>query len=880
MRAVALLLALQGAVDPAALVRALRDDAPDVRARAEAGLRRLGEEALPLLRRAAEDPSPDVSGRARAIAERIRWDQAIDPLLPARYAALRAPFEQGDAAGMLDAVRRQGLIDGYYGDLEAFGYLLLQEAPPLQMAGILLILHPNRPGAVPRRGTPRLLQALVAVSSENDASSRMHALAGLAYERVSPLDRVLLAGASSADPRVEAILAVLRAKADVPGARERLPSLLETAGQPALWLALQAVRDLRRAEARPHVLRLLRSPATFPAASEAAVALEDETCRAAYAELWRKTPPESRTHSHLELFVRSDAPEREAALLQILEEGPPALRYAAAKGAATLRLRAALDLLLAPDAPPELRSTYLESALLIVGADDVHRLAARLQDPDEATRHAVRYALIRVPDPGAQRRLTDLLVGETRAPLRDRLFDVVRCLPAAEGLDRVPDATLETLVREGSVDAACGAAQALLKRRGGSAVALIEDEALRDDARGPHLLSLLSDRPSPRGVAAADRWMRGRRIACCLVPYLERAATAEADAALARLAADGEHPSRGAAAHALRRRRGEPEPPEEWISVHTDAGRRFIEAVAADAPGAREELRRRVREKGPAQCLDALRVWAHPEMSPALKQGLAAYDRRLEERLGNEFLSSCTWRPDTWSGEACLRALVATGERSLVPLLLERLEDADRGVRAAAVEAVGRWRVAAAVPTLRRLVRAGGPEIRAHALLALANIGGPGARAFLVEVLRDNPHAAPYALARLGARDALEAIGALLHDGTATAAVVGALELLAHPDVYAGLDEPLPFCPPNAAPALDELLRRRLGRPVRRTPLRPLPSVPSHDGTLRGALEQACGVFPRPYSPAEVAHVYRDGEIRLCEPDEARAYWMSRLGLR
>jgi hypothetical protein len=271
--------------------------------------------------------------------------------------------------------------------------------------------------------------------------------------------------------------------------------------------------------------------------------------------------------------------------------------------------------------------------------------------------------------------------------------------------------------------------------------------------------------------------------------------------------------------------------------------------------------------------LKALGEWAHPEMIPALKQGLLAYDGGLAERVRWEgYPGSCLVSGDEIYGSHWIGALAATGDRSLSGLFVERLADPDEGVRSVAIRTVGRWRLGEGVPLLRRMVRSGDSGVRAQALEALARIGAPGTKEFMLEVLRDNPHAAPHALARLGAKDAMPAIERLLEDPVPHAAVLSALDLLAHPEAYAGIDRAVALRRGEESRAWFGRHQETLGVPLRCAPGVSVGLDISCDGTFRGALEWLTGMHQY-YGEATVTQRFRDGAIEFCAVADARASW-------
>lgn len=185
-------------------------------------------------------------------------------------------------------------------------------------------------------------------------------------------------------------------------------------------------------------------------------------------------------------------------------------------------------------------------------------------------------------------------------------------------------------------------------------------------------------------------------------------------------------------------------------------------------------------------------------------------------------------------------------------------------MQATAMRALARRKAKEAVPILRQIVLSSRSWIRGKALLALGEIGAPGTAEFLRAQLRDNPATGPAALARLGV-DARDEVRALLEDGASPAPVLGAVDFMAHREVYAALDAPLIR---RYAVSLEDLraaVERATGRPCRISPkVTERGSDTSQEGeTIRERLEG----FERIDG---ITHVFRDGVILLCLAEEAR----------
>jgi len=882
MKSVLLSLVLFVPQDVESLIRRLKDESPGVREEATKALRTMGEDALPALKGAAEDVDAEARARVTALIRHLEWDPTMDPALLARYEGLRFAFSAGEHRGVIQIAKNRNFgISGYQGDFEAYAIRALDSLDIGIRKEALGLLGAGHYG-IPRRPISPLVREISrwdAQRCEDSGGYWLSCLAEKVYSLASPLDQKLLAETRATDAEAEEILEVLRARHGVPGAEKAIPKLLESKSERVVWLALRCVKDRRVAAARPQLLQRLARSESVDSMVDVVIAIEDDACRRAYRELWQSTPPEKRTAGLVTLVARSGAPDVSRILLELLDKGPASLQYAVAAAVAELRTHEAVDRLLSPSAPAELRSHYVQAAARIVDSSDVGKLVELLGASEEGVRNNVRCLLYNLPDQGAMRTLLGLLIHESRPIFRDRLFDVVKCgdlyLPGL--LDGVPDQVLETIVKGGEPSAAHNSAEILLKRKGKAAVAILEDALLASGEDRAYLLQLLLDSPSERVATAAVSWLKGS-WAHYVIAYLEKAKAPGTVPALERTSESHADPTvKRAAADALGRLRGDPAPKEVWF-LDSYPWIPFIEPVALDAPGAREELRKKVKAEGVSTYLKALQVWAHPEMIPALMDGLRSWDGGLAERVSREgYPGSCLVTGHEIYGSDWMWALAATQDRSLDSFFVERLADPDPGVRGVAIRTAGRWKILKADPLLRRLVRSASYEVRAEALEALANIAAPGTKDFIVEQLRDNPHAAPLALARLGAVDAIPAIARLLEDPGPKAAVLSALDLLSNPQVYDGIDKALPRFRLGQQRDLVQLLQETLKVPVRVTLPHPPNLSMSSDSTYRGALESLAGMHRYYYSDLKVTHVFRNGAVEFCSVDDAQAYWTKRL---
>lgn len=876
----AILLASQ---DPASLVERLGDDSRSIRDEAMRALREMSDAALPALRLAVDDPDPERRTCARLLITKIEGDAAMDPALLARYPGLRLAFETGDHERVVEiALGRRFGIAGYRGDFEAYGIKLLEHSDEsLRKAGFRLL---GSSRGIPRRPIAALVREMTRwdpVKSKDSESAWLADLASLVYRLGSRLDRDLLAECRASHPEAEAMMGVLRARHGVPGAEDALPGLVESSFRRVSWLALECVRDLRCRAARPQVLRRLLDPKNEWCVAEVIVTIEDDVCRRAYAELWRSTPADKRMDWHVTLFARSGDPEAVPVLLDLVGKGPEHLSWCAAQGLAALRVREAIERLLSPAVPAARRRDFIRFAAEIVDVRDVAKLVELLGDADEQIRNDVRWLLLTRSDAAMRKRLVQLLCGEKRPPIRERLLEIIASfLEDKKLVESVPDAVLESMVRGAHLDSIRRASELLLQRKGAAAATIVEESVLKHGESLASLLQPLSAYPSARVAQAAANWMGKPAATASVLAYLEKAGTPEARAALEDAAATlTEFWAKHQAESAVARLRGKPPPKspmEGWIDI--DSGSRYIDPVTLDAPGARDEIRKKFKES-PWNYVLAFRNWAHPEMIPQLKEGLARWDEGLADRVAREGQhGSCLVSGREVYGSDFIAALAATGDRSLTPFFVERLADPDEGVRRVAIRTCGRWRLKEAVPILRRLVRSGEHEVRSAALDALARIGAPGTKEFILRHLRDNPIGGPFALARLGATDASPEIARLLEDAGPHAPLLGALDLLSHPQVYAGVDGPLSRLRPGEGRSPSALIETFLKVSARSS----LPQMPVFenrgDGTLRGELEVLTGLRDSYFfSPeSKPTFLFLDGAIEFCAVEKARAIWRDR----
>jgi HEAT repeat protein len=214
---------------------------------------------------------------------------------------------------------------------------------------------------------------------------------------------------------------------------------------------------------------------------------------------------------------------------------------------------------------------------------------------------------------------------------------------------------------------------------------------------------------------------------------------------------------------------------------------------------ARRAIEQAVRDRDAAVRLAALEALGRHEVTPSLATVLGALDDDSrdvrqqaivlvaaaadEDRAGaaRATLPLCERLDDGDRGIrlASLRALGRLGDPRALPVLLRVVAEQPIDLREAAVLALARPSMAAAVPTLIELARHPPPdELARHAQLALGEIATPAAIAVLVEALRRSPVPEETKLALLAAGGAgVEALAAELAHGPPSSGARAALLL-------------------------------------------------------------------------------------------------------
>ncbi len=849
------------------LVERLASDRVELREEAARKLRALGEEAIPLLRPAARSPDAETAARARDLLHELEWEAAIHPGVLRRYEETRAPFRERNHAEFIDRAlmnRRYETSRDLNGSLEAY-FVKLLDHPDASLkktaTGLIARNHPYPvPYAVPRRPIPTLV-ALIAgwdpAASDDEGRHWLAELGRRVAELSSPYDGALLGEARAAHPDGARVLRMLRSVAVLPEGEADVLAALKEAPIPLRGLALCIVRRMRQAAAREEVLALLSHPELYSEATDTLGTILDPSCAPGLVRFFRSSDPGKLDGRHFHMLLETGAPERTAIFMDFIRSGHSSRRRAAARCLREPGGREALDLLLDPAVGDDVLDDFLEAAARIARGRDIHRLVERLTDPDPKRREKVATVLGRLSAPESAAELLKAFERDPRLEVRKALLGVSSWAPCFKEEMAALAEALERVVRRPEDPLAPLAARRLLEIRPEFPVEPVEAIIVAQGKPAADLLYLLCRRPAERMLPHVGTLLEDGASAQVAIRYLESLGTAAAQEELALATTASPSPViRDLAGRALDRlRRGvseEQERTEQLQEMLEYSLRRPIEDIAT----------------GPAR-----------ERIPRLKKALAEWDAGLPERIRREGILGCgtgrMW-DRTVHGFEIIGALSETGDRSLVPLFLDRVFDSDDGVRRESMKALARWKVAEAAPLLKRIIRSAGPGERAIAIDALAGVDPAGAVAFLRGVLRDNPHAAPLALVRLGARDCRAEFVALLDDPGNPAGLCAALEVMAHPELYGDLGQALDASRGVPLAELPALLERTLGVPGRLTPaareaLQRTNMPQLHGGTVRELLFSL--VYGGSWVDGRFAPLFRGGSLEIATAEEARTHW-------
>ena len=848
----ALLLLLLAPQEPSLddLIRRLGDESPDVRDRADRAIFERGESAIEPLTKALVQPDPEVRGRIQGLLFRLQWKPRVPGPLLARAPEARAAFESGAHALFIQLCRdRRGWDDGGNEELEAYAINLLGHADLELRKEAIPILESISSERHRIRRKP--VAALVGLLGQWDPEawddpdeSWLQRLTSLIDLLSSPRDRAILVNAR-AHPKAEKALTVLRAGTGDGPSLARLPGLI---GSETVWrhYALRVVARRRYAPARDAVAKRLDSQDGW-AAWEALGGIWGASLAGPVVAAARKTPAGQRGPVQFRILASIGTPEAIALIVESLESDDRSAGPWAATVLGEAGVRSAFDALCEGIGRKNTGIHCAQAVAALADGETIDRLLEPLDRPNsEAGRHAFA-ALDSVVHPEARRKVLRRFEAE-RDPARRKEFFRMIC-----GLDD-EGTFLEKLAASPSDPLAPAAAAGLLRLRGARALPFAE-ALVESGAPDEHFLACAP----AREIGRLARKASDIDLQYFILPRLEELGAKDEIAKLLPR-------SPTVVSMSLLRAGGDGLPGLKAAGDEVSWGE-ADDLAERGVPGIRELLRERMKAADPDEAmLQALRNWAHPEMIPVLSKRLARYDAGRSPDIGDPRgpeLCAMTLPQRNWGYDA-LSALGAAGERAL---LIERLRDPETGMQATAIRWLAKGKVKEAVPALRQIVLSGRAWIRGKALAALAEIGAPGTVEFIRAHLRDNPHAAPHALARMGV-DARDDLLALLDDRVPAGPILGALDLMANRAAYGRIDAPMPRRFSRLLEALPATIERVAGRPCRLSP-----EVARRQVLEETRLETLRDLFEQFESDAGWTHVFRDGAIEICTVDEARDFW-------
>jgi HEAT repeat protein len=848
------LLAQEASIDRA--LQQLGDESPEVRDQASAWIYGRGEEAVPALRKALAGAEPEVRARVATLLHRIDWEPLVPVSLLARLPEARAAFRRGDHAGFLEVLRdRAGWEHGGSEEVETYAIRLLR-SPELALrksALEILALMTKERGRVIRRPVGALVDLLCRWNPkdwEDEEGFTLSAIADLIHQRASPRDRRTLVEAKAEDPQAGRMLRILRAGVGDEASTPELLEALASETSPWPYLALLSAEKSGCRAAGPAVAKLLDSPTLGWMSWKAMEKVYDPSLSAQVLEASRRIRPEIRGLDQLRILVSIGSPQALGIVRESLTVGD--MRDWAGKLLADAGDRSGFDLLMG-EIPKKGGASCAGIASRMADGKSVDRLLGLLDSPTPQERYPVAQAVMYLSDPEARRKALLRFEKERDPEVRRLLLDSMESWSVDLG------EPIEKVARDVGDPLAPTAAAILVRDRGAPALPLVETLLERGVSFPTRLIGPLLKHAPPRLLVRVGQDPQAQAT----YPVLLRLEELGAKAEVARLLSVPGWQT--VAATVLLRMGGDAsgylkENPDDLFWGWLD------DAAERDVPGIRELLRGLMQAgRIEGESLRALRNWALPEMLPRLRAKLGEYDASRGPAAGDpeppEFcamtLPGRNWGYDT------LSAMAATGDPSVLPILLQRLNDPEPGMQAIAMRALARGKSKEAVPILRQIVISGRSWVRGKALFALAEIGAPGTEPFLKAQLRDNPGSGPAALARMGV-DARVEIRALLDEGAPPGPVLGAIDLLANPEVYKAIDTRLPVQGSIGVEPLEGMIERITGRPCRIT------ALARARGPLGGAGETLREILETIEAAEPVTHIFRDGTIVICTVDEAR----------
>jgi HEAT repeat protein len=525
------------------------------------------------------------------------------------------------------------------------------------------------------------------------------------------------------------------------------------------------------------------------------------------------------------------------------------------------RAAAPLRALLA-DPAPMIRLAAADALSRLRDAKAVALIAALMKDPDETVRRGVRHALVQL-GPAA--------IPALEAAVKDARRDVRLAAVTALGDIADPRGTVPLLIAaaDNERDVSAASEKILRSRLAGKQAPTPLVEALKhaDAAVRLEAIDLLSDLAFPRGAAKA---------ACDLSGAVEP---------LLGVLRDSE-PKMRARAAALLGRLGDPRAVAPLTAVLNDpdpaVGLAAAQALAATAhPKAVDALLATLRESTTS-----------PPRTPKTEHRTPSFDRLCvaiealgksrDKRAVDPLLPILAHR-DPQVVELTLKALAEIGDpRALdaIKPLMERISWPDRGVRAAAIRAIGRLGGEKAVPLIiAQLTREKGnlPELVGGICQTLGEARDPRAVEPLVKVLltadwKEHRASAAMALARLGAAAVQPLIAQLKGADRATRSVLAlVLSRIGEPAAGPLLDALRSDDAPTrhgAAWALGQLGEKRATEPL-------LALLKDPDPEARGGAAWALGELREPRALDPLLAMLKDP---VAEPRWGAAEALGKLG--
>lgn len=192
---------------------------------------------------------------------------------------------------------------------------------------------------------------------------------------------------------------------------------------------------------------------------------------------------------------------------------------------------------------------------------------------------------------------------------------------------------------------------------------------------------------------------------------------------------------------------------------------------------------------------------------PDLRNGALAVLGRFRADAYAEAIAALATHEDLTTRLAAVHALAAIGEAGAA-WLLRAAEHGEPAERRAAIEAIGRHRMAQALPLLLRMVEDGDSRVRQASAVALGQIGTAEAHAALRNLLTSDDRPLQKAAAKALYRPAREADG--LRPSRAIPSMAARIREGARPTVYSAVHTVLRSALPEVRPYDEPELTRRI----------------------------------------------------------------------